>query len=375
MRRTVGLLVSVLPLLTTTVFAQARDQILRRSEGPILAEVVSENYEKVVYKDGAEQAEIPTDQVKDIIYSNTPDSYYTAEDLRDRGQYENAIKSFKLAQNDGNTGEWVKEYTRFQIAECYRRWGGSHFDDAISAYEGMISQHPESRFLAPALFGLGMSQMSAGLTSAAIDTFSKLESEASSKRLGEYWIAKARFEKAWGQLAAKQFGPARNTFASAGSLADSVLSRNEDLPQDKKRELEELQVGAKLAEGDSYLEEGKVDQAESFFSNLSRSASASPALQAGALNGLGECLFKKKQFEQARYEFTRANVLFRGSAEQIARSLFWLGRCVEEMQEPRWETKQTSYWEELRQQYPESRWSDRLREIQSQQAGASEENR
>ncbi len=362
MRRTGGALLSLLTLFAAGAFGQARDQILRRTEAPILAEVVSENYEKVVYKDGRNEGDVPTLEVKDIIYSDTPDAYYTAEDYRDQGDFENAIKSFRLAQNTGSVRPWVQEYSRFQIAECHRRWGAGHFADAIAAFKELIAQHPESRFLGAALYGVGQCQLSTGQANEAIASFDQLEREAASKRLGEIWIIRARFDKGWAQLAVKQFGPARNTFASAASLIDTTLGRSDTLAPAMKRELESLQVSAKLGEGDSYLEEGLYDRAETFFKSLASGAngSSSNALKAGATNGLGECLFQKKQYEEARLEFTRANVLFRGSDEQTARSLYWLGKCVESLQEPRWQSKQESYWGELRGRFPESRWTQKL---------------
>lgn len=362
MRGMAGTIFSLLLLFTGAAFGQARDQIVRKTEGPILAEVISESYDKVVYEQGGKEAEVPAQNVQDIIYSDTPDAYYTAEELRAQGDYENAIKSFRLAQNAGEVRPWVQEYTRYQIAECHRRWGPGHYDDAIAAYQELIAQHPQTRFLAPALYGIGQSQLVTGLASAATETFDRLEREASSKRLGEVWVVRARFQKGWAELAAKQFGPARNTFASAASLIDSTLSRVQDLDPASRQELESLQVSAKLAEGDSYLAEEQYDRAESFFKSLlgGSNGSSSIALKAGATNGIGECLYHKKQYEEARLEFTRANVLYRGSDEQTARSLYWLGKCVEALQEPRWQSKQESYWNELRERYPDSRWTQEL---------------
>jgi len=68
---------------------------------------------------------------------------------------------------------------------------------------------------------------------------------------------------------------------------------------------------------------------------------------------IGECLFAKKQFEDAVRELLKVDILY-GYAEWSAAALYEAGRCFEELSKP---AEARNQFEQVQQKYPETRWA------------------
>ena len=344
---------------------QQPDEIQRVSGGNLTGvRVISETYQEVKYKKGAYEGKIASSKVTEVVYGDAPESYRNGLDYLKSGDYENAVKSFKLAMEKRSVRPWIKTYGLLGTARAYQRWGGAEpakYKDAAAAYEALLKQAPSTRFLAEVLFELGRCQAAAGDINAAVATFDRLAKEAYAKKLGVAWEAKARFQKAMVRLQGNQADEAERDFRSALTFATKQLKSVED--EAAKAELERIAALSRLNQGTVLIKRKKYAEARTFFQQILGDSSSTSSAKAGAENGLGEILLAEGKLKEAQVQFARAKVLYTDISEEAARATYFLGvLCLElKEREPNGQRRAKDYFQEVVTWYPDTEWAKKAR--------------
>ncbi|MFH2001156.1 MAG: tetratricopeptide repeat protein [Planctomycetota bacterium] len=357
-------------VVTEDLSAQNRDVIVRKDSGKKQAvdKVISETYKEITYKSQSAERTLATDKVKEIIYYDIPDPYRAAQTYLNKGEYENAISSFKLAMEKRTTRSWVKTYSLFQIAKAYQQWGAKDskkYNDAISNYEELLKQDPETRFYPEVLFNIGDCYSSLKDNAKAIQAFQTLGQEAYDKKLGVLWEAKAKYEKANTQLNSGAFDDAERDFRSAMTFAADQAKAAEKVNDNPVlvTELDHLSTMASLRQGTVMIRKNKIKDARRFFDDILSSSSSSRAAKAGACCGLAECLMTEGDLKEAQIEFAKSKVLYFDIPEESAKATYFLGELclLLKDREPNYKKRAKDYFQEVLDYYPDTSWVNKAR--------------
>lgn len=344
---------------------QPPDEIHRKSGGNLTGvRVQSETYAEVKYKKGAYEGRISTDKVTEIVYGDAPEAYLNGLEFLGSGDWENAVKSFKLAMEKRSVRPWIKTYGLLGTARAYQRWGSkdpAKYKDAIAAYQELLKVDPNTRFLAETLFELGRCQAEAGDTAGAVATFDHLAKEAYAKKLGVAWEARARYQKALARLEGGEADEAERDFRSALTFATDQLKSAED--EAVKAELERIAGLARLKQGTVLIKRKKYAEAQTFFQQILQNKASTLSAKAGAINGLGEILYTRGKLKEAQVQFAQAKVRYTDIAEEAARATYFLGLiCLDlKEREPNYQRRAKAYFQEVITWYPDTEWAKKAR--------------
>ncbi len=346
-------------------FAQKQDLIFRKDSSKPLSvdKVISETYTEVKYKKGSRENKISSDKVSHINYYDVPEAYQNGLSLAGKGEFENALNSFKLAMEDKGVRSWIKTYSLIEIGKLYQQWGLSSKDklvEAVKTYEKLLEGNPETRFYPEVLLNMGISQADNGDLAGAIETLDRLAQEAYDKKLGTIWEAKARFEKANAQLKCKSLDEAGRGFSSAKKFAsDQAKSAEKELSD----ELLKMCGKATIIQGSIMIEKNNLREAQNFFEGIIKDETSGRDIKAGAECGLGKCLMADKNLKEAQIQFARAKVLYGDITDAGAQATYYLGLLCLEMKEdePNSKKKAQSYFKELIEWYPGTDWAKQAR--------------
>lgn len=348
------------------VFAQNQDVIFRLDTGKKMSveRVTAETYQEVRYKKGSKELRLTADKVGKVTYYDAPQSWENGLTFASKGEYENAINSFKLAMEQKGVRDWIKTYAQLEIAKVYQQWGLSSkekFSEAVKAYQDLLTQNPETRFYAQVLYNLAKSYAGSGDLAGALKTFDELAQQAYDKKLGVIWEARAKFERAVAQLEGGAFDEAVRDLRSAGTFASEQLKSAKD--SNLTQELTRIEGLAKLHQGSVMIKKKKFADATRFFNEIMRDDANSREVKAGAECGLGECLLAEKKLKEAQYQFARTKVLYGDLAEQGAKATYFLGViCLDlKEKEPGYKKRAKEYFTEVVNLYPDSNWANMAR--------------
>jgi tetratricopeptide (TPR) repeat protein len=328
--RTAPILVASALVASAAVAAPAKIVIVRKSGGQIEAASISEDtYKEIVYKleNVNDVQRVPSRDVREVIIPDLAD-VAKGRLLRDKGQLEAAVAQFKAAA-DKETAPARRQYPLFELADTTLRWASTdpkRWDDAIAAYQKLMSDVKDTRFLAPARLGLGRCYLAKKDFAKAEQSFTALENDAREK-FGIEWEVRAKYFKALTVETKGNFAEAQTLYASlertAKTAQEGVKAGSPELG-----ELKSLEADAVAKQGECLVASGKLDDAQRYYQGL---LSSRPEMKAGASNGLGRVLFEKKQFEEARFQFANVVARFFDNRGEYQKALFWLGCCYEEL--------------------------------------------
>lgn len=326
--------------------------------------IVSESYKEIVYrlKDVPTDQRIATVRVRDVQYGSPPEAYATGLETMSRGEYENAVQSFRLAIEKGKR-PWVNEYCLFQIGECYRLWGrsdASKIERAIETYAELTTKYSKSRFAPAADIARGRSLTAAGRYAEAEVHFAGLENTARST-YGIEWEIEAKLGSANNLEIQRKHGEARSKYTSIATAARNELRR---IPEGdavgalRRKQLERLADSARLREGICLIRAGSFTQAESFYSTMISEAIRNNNLGrlGGAYNGRGEAYFNLKNYEKAYIDFAQTAAVYFFDEAETARALYYCGLTLE-ARDGKPSARSKSYFQEVTQFYPNSEWA------------------
>ncbi len=351
--------IAVVAALAAPAAARADDIIFSGGRDPIKnVEIVSESYEKVVYKIQGSNQEEPTGNIAEVIRANKDTRYRGAEDKFRRGDLNGAIGDFRIvidAPRPRPEHEWQKHYALFFLGEAYRMTGDS--GKAIDAYERLLKDNEKSRFYGPAKLGLGLCKLARGDRAGARALFSELEGEAKSKKLGERWefaalLANAEVLEAEGKIkdALERYRKVANSAITSGGKAGNAGTRAA------------IHVQRLMAKD----EPGKADAAAGSIQKQIEDEYKKPSpdveVAAAAYNALGDVYTAKDDHKRALLAYLRVAVDedLKKSGEERPKALYCAAAAFEKAKVEDWKNRSDMLKAELRAVYPGSAWAAKL---------------
>jgi len=318
--------------------------------------VQEENYASVTFKLGGQPRKIKASLVKEVIYYDAPQAYRNGRGMMNQKKFKDAIANFETAQRASGVRDWIKTYSVFNIAQCYRFLGmvdDSNFKTAAEYYDTLLKEAPLTRFLPAALYYKGEALTRAKKYAKADETFLRLITEVGTKSLDEKWSRLADLAQAKVKEAKGHFDEASAKYTSIYNLYKSTDPAVANMAQ--------------LRKGLCLIAQKKYRDAKKYFQNLGRSAKGEDALareiKAGASIGMGHCFLNDKNYLEARHWFLDAMVV-NFSDEFGPQAMYHSALCYEHLKskEKGADAKAKLIFSDLIKRYPTSKWSKKARD-------------
>jgi TolA-binding protein len=223
----------------------------------------------------------------------------------------------------------VKEQGLYRLAVAEFELG--KFEQTATLSEQFIKAYPESKLLASAHLFAGEALFKLGKTPKAAEHFSAV-------------VQRFADDPAYGPSLLRL----GECHAAAGRWPDSHTCFGDYLA---KFSDSELWFQAQFGLGFALENQQKLDDAIAAYKQVIERHSGPTA--ARAQFQIGECLFAKKQYDEAVRELLKVDILY-GYPEWSAAALFEAGRCFEELAKP---AEARSQFEQVKQKYPETQWA------------------
>ncbi|MDQ7779599.1 MAG: tetratricopeptide repeat protein [Planctomycetota bacterium] len=368
------------------LFAQAPaptpDTVVLADKKEKTGQVAKETYKELSLQDAKGGTEtIQWANIADVRYGDRPGSCISGDSAFSRGDYAQALEGYRqvVADVDGNKARAIfRQHGLIGVARSLVAL--RKHDDAVKAFNDLLTKEPDSRFLRDAHLGIVAALRAKGDAAGATNAITRAATEAKSKSLEEEFSIRLTLLKAGLLEDDKKWADAQNEYSSIARKADKYPV---------------LSAAAKIGLGRSMLNVGQDQKAMAHFTELQNAASSNRYLLCGALSGLGDCAFaageKSKQpndYRTALGYYVKAGVIgFPGKGEPSAeheRALFMAGCAYQalstvytEEQAKRFFAKRAELaFRELIAEYPASTYVDpagkRLKEVLVT-AGAAEE--
>jgi len=337
---------------TAAPTARADEIHLYKGEPRTGVTVRDETFEGVVYtQKGIPQPQsYPAAKVKSVVYTSSRSKFYDlASDAMAAQDYAKAADLFKTAA--ASAKNWEKQYGLFNAAECLRGQGKSKLDEAIRAYQELLTQVPKTRFFGDCYERIAMCQKAQGKPDEARKTYEQLKGQVTPKNLGERWNLLADF---------------RLLELTEKSDPNGALSGYDELHK-KAAEFPDVANMARLRVGYVMIQKGQIERARTFFNDIIKDRQASDVQTvAGAYNGLGTTFVAGKatptpaDFNAALFPFFRTIFHYGdelGTHDLVAEALYWGGRCLESRPGENNLKRARQLYERCKKEYPTSEWA------------------
>ncbi len=341
-----------------------KDTILKKDGARLRGvEIVDMTTTSVVFKRGAEQAELPAVQLASIQWSEPPEEFAQATVAENRGDFEAAANLYAEASKKSDRkvfqleAKFLANRALVHAAVGRDAARAQTAADSLASFVGEVGKGlraPEAKLLQ------GKALRMAGKGAEAEKILKEIEDTAVKENWGFVWDARAKYEKALAQLAQNKPADARSAYQSVASAVDAALAAT---PGGKDSEMEELRMLSLVGQGETYIAEKNPDQASSYFDGLAqRSQGKSPALYAAALAGKGEALYLKAGaskdpalLRRAQIELAQASIHDTGTGATTAKALYYTGKLILDLgasrESEQFKARARSYFESVLRNY------------------------
>ena len=359
--RAVLLLVSL--AFATPAFAQGRITVLNRERKPSVQSgvvILSETLSSVKIRRGESERSYDTVDVVEVTYGPGSAAYEAGLKALAANDLSNAESLFAQAAKDA-TPPWVAAQALLRQAEASSRRGTARLPQAREALDEFLRRFPEHRLLPRALLDKARCAQASGDAVAADGAASQVVQLAKDGKVTPDWTVRAHLALADLRLESGDAKAAGTAYAAAAQAADAAAAAFAQRP-DLQPVVAELALAARTGTASCMLAAGDVGGARSYYTQLASEGRGNAALEAAAANGLAECDFgDKARLKDAQLGFAKVAVTAFAVPGERARALYFLGRCAEELgrqdAEPNGRQKATSYYQEVIDRYPGSRWA------------------
>lgn len=313
-------------------------------------------------KRGSDPFEVPAHQVKDIEWSDLPDSFVAGRAAMARGEFAAATQLFGAVASDRPLVKADAEFFKIKAAVAAASSDKAAAQTAAEHAKAWLEANPNHWRTPEALLLAGRAERLAGIGGTAANTLRELDDRAVREGFGAVWSAHAKYELALTLLADGKASEARTQFQAASSSADNAAATEPG----SVAELQALKTLSRVGEGETYLGEKDYAKAESFFRGLADSKEST--LAAAGYAGEGEAIFlaaiankRPEDLRRAQMSLARASVLDADGGESSAKANYYLGRCLLELGPDRegdsYKQRAQSYFQIVYSSYPTSRWA------------------
>ncbi|MGQ0552288.1 MAG: tetratricopeptide repeat protein [Planctomycetota bacterium] len=377
--RTYRLALAALPLAVALCAGPARADTIKLLDGSSLdgVKVVSESWKEVEYRKGKAPTPQKLDAAKiaSIEYSSTPKDFQTALETLAAGESQAlavAAGYFELVADNDDAPKHIRATARARQADGLLESGNPEL--ALTAYDQLLTDYPETRHLARALLGKGKAHLYLRKPDEAAKVLTKLQEEVTAKGLGQQYAIEAEYLKLLGQedggkpaelvvayeaLRAKAAGVSKDlAWRCAVRLARSKAAANEEAAAlalfeeilDARFETsEDVAADAYNGRGRSHYARGMALLDRSTKADAAGDKSKGQALRLDALEA----------FSAARLDFLRVVVSYPTVQVQQAEALYWAAQAFLNINDDdaKLEAKKLLY--RCSRDYPNSTWGKR----------------
>ena len=310
--------------------------------------VVDETLEKVDYRSRAlrQTQSFAADIVAEVVYTDPPEEYLLAMDNLDLLAFEDAAKYFKLAATDANKRKGLVAKCLYEAGEALRRAGNTA--EAVATFDDLMTSQENSRYVPYASLQRGIALSQSGDSRRAQAAFEKLKGDSRSKGFGERWGFEADLQLL---ILTEKENPA------------AALEAYQRLVSTTKGKHDSVANQAQLRIGRVYVATGQFDEAKAFFQTiLDNRAASTREIVAGAYNGLGAALRKKKgasdaDIRKALYNYLRVIVSYGDVLDEQAEALFSAGKCFQRVPGEESLTRSKTLLYRCINEHPDSKWA------------------
>ncbi len=269
--------------------------------------ITQDSYERVEGKLGGAGRTWKPHEVIEIRWTRAPSDYKKGMNLYRDGEFRQAAQMIKAAIESKGRYPWLPVYGNFYLGRSAARAGFA--SEAIAAFENVIKADPKHRFVPDAYVELarlhsrpGAGANGAKAAKAALEKVASMAGKLDQSYRTKVDLGLARLEVNGGD-------------AAKGLKALEGLER-------KTRDEALLNLIA-MEKGQALVRMKQYDKAERAFDRILKSKKIQdPEVIAGAANGLGDCQFEQKKFDQAMWSYSRTYALFM-DRDTLARQVGW----------------------------------------------------
>lgn len=339
---------------------------LKGSNDPKVVRITGESLDGIV----AGPVGFNITQVVRVRYADAPFAFREAEQHREQGRYDEAIRLYETALKDQVCKRtfWLYPNCRYYIALCHLEDGSADALKAAStAFEALLAQHADTRFKPDAILGLGRIHFEQKDYRSAIRRFDELAQLAAAKNFEE-WLYRSYLWKAKSLRTDKQYKEALELIRKIVGAA-------------KGEKFEDVYIEARTEEAVIAMVQGQYDKAIDLLNGLVQriapavakeieggSETRAQRIESTCFNTLGHCYLqmgnkaadaKKKQgyYHEALLKFLWTVVLYQRLPAQHAEALFHAAECFDKLDK---RTRATELRNELVQRYPDSPFTRRV---------------
>jgi TolA-binding protein len=303
--------------------------------------VINETTDKVDYRrKGVPQPQsYAAELVADVEYSEPPEEFLAAMDAYGVGDAKAAAGLFIVAAGEVESKKGFAAKCKFMAGEAYRVGGMA--GDAVAAYDDLIKNQPESRYVPLARLNRGLTFARKGDEKNARDAFDTLLKDA------------AKFGERFKHESELQLAILDESKDPAGALAkyNAIAAATE-------KTYPSVASQARLRIGRAMIATGDTAKAAQFFQNIVDERAASSAeIVAGAYNGLGRALYEQKNYKDALFCFLRVYTVFNDQAAEQPEAMYFAAKCFQQVEGPESKTRAQSLLQRVVREYPDSSWA------------------
>ena len=347
--------------------SRVTDTILKKDGGRIRGvQITAMSRTTVTYKKGATESSIPSSAVASIQWDSPPDMCNEARGKEQSGDYDAAADLYVEAA-DKTDREPLKQSSLFLGARAALIAAGSDASKASAAgaaLESYIDGNPDGYHSIAARILHARATRLQGDATAAEATLTALETTAIDENWGLAWDARAKFERAQTLLTLGRAQDARTAYQAVVSAVDAAKGSG-----DKDQELDRLRTQSLVGEGETYVTEGKSEDALRFFRRYAGpdAGGATVAVRAAALAGLGQALYLKAEesgdssaLREAQTALAEASIIESGTQETTAKALYYSGKILLALgpeKEKEAKSRARAYFDSVALHYPSTAWA------------------
>jgi TolA-binding protein len=350
-------------LLITAPTAAQNDIILRGDNKHISkCKILKLEIDKVSYMKGGKEQEILVSRISGFRFGNIPESFTRGQSAENRTDYANAGKLFAECAAAAKDGP-IKNSANFFAGRAFSLQAendSAHANTAVAALETYLAANPNGYYMPEAQVRLAKARLAGGDAAGAEVMLAGMVSTATSGRWPLRWVTHIQQTLGTAQYAQQKYAAARSSFQGVAGSADSAMG------QDNRHnvELTAIKTNSLVMQGETFIGEKMLNEALSYFQNLSNSTAK--GVKAAAHAGQGQILFLQgasdaTKLRQAQVALAKASIEPDTSDSTSAKALFFMGKVLTALgdKEKNALARAKTYFQSVTKYYPKTPWASK----------------